>query len=184
MFGPALLTNPVSEYKARTRKVYLPARTSTENRTIDAGWYALKTGKYFKGGQTIDAEAPLSDMPVFVKAGSIVPFGPAIQFAAEKTDPIRLMIYTGANAGFKLYEDEDVNYNYEKGAFSIIPFTYDENAHILTIGDREGKFLGMLKTRTFEIVWVTKDKPSRLDLEAPPTQSVQYNGQEVILKLR
>jgi alpha-D-xyloside xylohydrolase len=183
MFGPAMLINPVCEYKARTRKVYLPSKSvALDMRAVDIGWYEFKTGKYFKGGQTIEAETPVSDMPIFVKAGSIIPFGPAIQYAAEKTDPIRLMVYTGANAQFNLYEDENVNYNYEKGAHSIIPVTYDESSHILRIGDRVGKFPGMLKTRKFEIVWVSEGKPVRLDLDAPPAQSVQYNGREVALE--
>jgi alpha-D-xyloside xylohydrolase len=183
MFGPALMINPVCEYKARTRKVYLPAKTTAGGRTVNAGWYEFKTGKYFKGGQTIDADAPLSNMPVFVKAGSIIPFGPAIQYAAEgNADPIRLMVYTSENAQFKLYEDENVNYNYEKGEFSVIPFKYDEKMRTLTIGTREGEFRGMLKARRFEIVWVDKESPAGLDLESPPAQSVQYNGREVTIK--
>ena len=195
MFGPSLLINPVCEYKARTRKVYLPAKTTEwaeirsgrslvrDSRTIDAGWYEFKTGKYFKGGQTIDAEAPLSEMPIFVRAGSILLFGPALQYAAEKpADPIRLVVYTGANAQFKLYEDENVNYNYEKGAFSTIRFTYDETARLLTIGTRQGEFPGMLKTRTFEVVWVSVDKPATLNLDAPAAQIVQYDGKEIVVK--
>jgi alpha-D-xyloside xylohydrolase len=195
MFGPSLLINPVCEYRARARKVYLPAKMTEwaelrsgrslvrDSRTIDAGWYDFKTGKYFKGGQTIDAEAPLAEMPIFVKAGSILPFGPAIQYAAEKpADPIRVVVYTGANAQFKLYEDENINYNYEKGAFSTIRFTYDETTRSLTIGPRRGQFPGMLKTRTFEIVWVSQDKPAPLNVDAPAAQTVQYDGKEIVVK--
>jgi alpha-D-xyloside xylohydrolase len=179
MFGPALLINPVCEYKARTRKVYLPGDP------VNSGWYELKTGRHFKGGQTVDAEAPLGDIPIFVKAGSIIPFGPAIQYAIEKkADPIRLMVYTGANGQFRLYEDEDVNYNYEKGIFSVIQFKYDESSRTLRIGAREGEFPGMLKTRTFEIVWMGKDKPAGLNLDAPPSQLVWYNGTVLTVKVR
>jgi alpha-D-xyloside xylohydrolase len=174
MFGPALLINPVTEYKARTRQVYLPA---------GAGWYELKTGRYLQGGQTIQADAPYTDIPIFVKEGSIIPFGPAIQYTTERTaDPIRLFIYTGKDAAFTLYEDENVNYNYEKGAFSVIPFTYNEENQSLTIGARQGEFPGMLKERSFEIVWVNKDKPVGFDLEAVPAQTVRYDGSELVIK--
>jgi alpha-D-xyloside xylohydrolase len=197
MFGPSLLVNPVCEYKARTRKVYLPAKTVEwveveknhsivrDSRIIYTGWYDFKTGKYFKGGQTVDANAPLTEMPIFVKAGSIIPFGPAIQYAAEKpADPIRLVIYTGGDAQFKLYEDENVNYNYEKGAFSTISLNYDETTRSLTIGARQGQFPGMSQTRTFEIVWASRDKPAALNLDAVPAQSVRYDGKEIVVKQR
>lgn len=174
MFGPALLINPVTEYKARSRLVYLPA---------GAGWYDLKTGKFFPGGQTINADAPYSDIPIFVRAGSILPFGPAIQYTAEKpANPIRLFIYTGANGSFTLYEDENVNNNYEKGAYSLIPLTYDERTGTLTIGARQGRFAGMLNERTFEVVWVDANTPKRLDLEQVPSLSVSYDGNELEIK--
>ncbi len=102
-FGPALLVNPVVEYKARTREVYLP-------KGVD--WYYLQSGRYYTGGQTIQVDAPYTEMPLFAKAGSILPCGPEIQFTTEKpADPIRLFIYTGADGSFTLYEDENINYN-------------------------------------------------------------------------
>jgi alpha-D-xyloside xylohydrolase len=174
MFGPALLINPATEYKARTRQVYLPTGT---------GWYDLKSGKYFSGGQTIQADAPYTDIPIFVKEGSIVPFGPAIQYTDEKpADPIRLFVYTGRDGEFTLYEDENVNYNYEKGAYSIIPLKYNESSRSLTIGARHGQFPGMLNRRTFEIVWADRDKPVALDFDGAPAQSVSYDGQELVIK--
>jgi len=174
MFGPALLINPVTEYKARSRQVYLPA---------GSGWYDLKSGRFFEGGQTIQADAPYSDIPIFVKEGSIIPFGPAIQYTTEKpAEPIRLFVYTGTDSAFTLYEDENVNYNYEKGAFSTITFTYDERAKSLIIGARKGKFPGMLKKRKFEIVWVGKDRPVGKDFEAAPAQTVRYNGKKLVVK--
>jgi len=176
MFGPAFLINPVTEYKVRSRKVYLPAGT---------GWYDFKTGGYYKGGQTIEADAPYTDMPIFVREGSIVPFGPAIQYSTEKpADPIRLIVYTGKNASFTLYEDENINYNYEQGAYSKIPFVYNEAAKSLTVGARQGEFPGMLKSRTFEIVWVSKDNPVAFNLGAAPVQAVRYNGRELTVKHR
>jgi alpha-D-xyloside xylohydrolase len=175
MFGPAFLINPVTEYKARSRKVYLPAGT---------GWYDFRTGRYYEGGRTVDADAPYTDMPIFVREGSIIPFGPAIQYTAEKpADHIRLVICTGKDAAFTLYEDENVNYNYEKGAYSEIAFVYNEAEKSLTIGARQGEFPGMLKSRTFDIVWIDKDKPASL-LGAAPVQAVRYNGKEVTIEHR
>ncbi len=175
MFGPALLVNPVTEYQARTVQVYLPASN---------GWYDLKSGRYFEGGQTIEAAAPYSDIPVFVREGSIVPFGPAIQYSTEKpADPVRLMVYTGRNGAFTLYEDENVNNDYRNGAFSRIPLTYNERDRALTIGTRQGQFPGMLQQRTFEIVWVDREQPAALDFEAAPATSVTYDGSEVVVRM-
>ena len=92
------------------------------------------------------------------------------------------MVYTGKNGTFTLYEDENINYNYENGAFSTIPFTYNENARMLIIGERSGSFPGMLEERTFEIMWVTKDDPSGLDLNRAPDETVRYTGQEIIVE--
>ena len=176
MFGPALLINPVTEYRARTRPTYLPA---------ESGWYDLRSGRHIKGGQTIQADAPYSEIPIFVKEGSILPCGPDIQYTMEKpADPIRLFVYTGADGSFTLYEDEDVNYNYEHGACSWIPLQYKENDHALTIGMRKGQFLGMLKSRTFEIIWVSARKPSGLDFQSKPDATVTYDGtqQSIIME--
>ena len=176
MFGPALLINPVTEYKARTRPVYLPA---------GAGWYDLRTGRYLDGGQTIQAEAPYSDIPVFVKAGSILPCGPEIQYTGEKpVDPIRLFIYTDGDGLFNLYEDEDVNYNYEQGKFSLIPLSYSDKDQTLTIGERQGEFPGMLKSRTFEIIWIGRQKAAGLDFQAKPDTVVSYEGLSQSIKLK
>jgi alpha-D-xyloside xylohydrolase len=175
MYGPALMVCPVYEYKARSRKVYLPSPT---------GWFDLYTGKFFEGGQTIDAEAPLSKMPVFVKQGSILPFGPEIQYTAEKpADPIILYIYTGKDAFFTLYEDENINYNYEKGKYANIPMSYDEQNKTLTIEDRKGSFRGMQKERTFQIVWVTQAKPADLNFNKKPDQIIKYNGTKIFVKM-
>ncbi|HEX5024019.1 MAG TPA: TIM-barrel domain-containing protein, partial [Agriterribacter sp.] len=170
MFGPSLLVNPVHAYKATTRKVYLPA---------GQGWYDLYSGIYANGGQQITANAPYERMPVFVREGAIVPFGPGLQYAAEKpADDITLYVYTGKDAAFNLYEDEGVNYNYEKGKYSNIPISYNEASKTLTIGKREGEFDGMLKSRMFRIVWITKNKPAALDFSRPADTAVSYNGNE------
>ncbi|MGH7951960.1 MAG: TIM-barrel domain-containing protein [Limisphaerales bacterium] len=146
MFGPAILVNPVIKRGATHRRVYLPAGTK---------WFDFWTGKNEDGGQTITADAPIETMPLFVRAGSIIPFGPSIEYAMEKSDPIELRVYRGANGSFTLYEDEGDNYNYEHGKFSTIPIIWNEATRMLEIGKRSGKFPGMLKKRTFRIVWVS-----------------------------
>jgi alpha-D-xyloside xylohydrolase len=173
MFGPALLVNPITEYKARMRTVYLPSGCS---------WYDLKTGKHYAGGQPLLANAPYEDIPIFVRSGSILPCGPSIQYASEKNaDTIRLFIYTGNDASFNLYEDENVNYNYEKGEFATIPFNYNEKQHELTIGKRVGNFTGMLHTRAFEIVWISDKKSVGLDFQIKPDTLVTYDGSQQIV---
>ena len=175
MFGPALLINPVTDYKIRKRSVYLPEGT---------GWYDLKSGKYIGGGQTIEADAPYSDIPIFVREGSILPCGPEMEYTSEKpADPIHLFIYAGADASFELYEDEDINYNYEKGMFAFIPFKYEEENKTLFIGKRKGEFPGMLKSRTFEIVWITKDKPNSLDFKIKADKIIKYEGEQISIEM-
>ncbi len=168
MFGPAMLVNPVTQYGARTRSVYLPSGT---------GWYQLRSGQYLKGGQTIQADAPYTDIPLFVREGSIIPCGPEIEYTSQKpADLVRIFVYTGKDGEFALYEDENVNYNYEKGAFTTIPLSYREKDHTLTIGMRQGKFPGMLASRSFEVVWISKEKPSGMDFSATPDLTVNYDG--------
>ncbi|HEX8507544.1 MAG TPA: TIM-barrel domain-containing protein [Hymenobacter sp.] len=175
LFGPSLLVAPVTDYKARSREVYLPAAT---------GWFDFYSGKYQAGGQKLAVEAPLERMPLFVREGSIVPVGPEIQYTAEKpADPITLYVYTGRDAQFSLYEDEGVNYNYEKGAFATIPTTYDERTKTLTIGERKGTFAGMPTQRTFRVVWVSKDRPTAFNPDAAPAKTVAYSGSAVTVKM-
>jgi alpha-D-xyloside xylohydrolase len=174
LFGPSLLINPVCNYKERTREVYLPQK---------AGWYDLYKGQYFEGGKKINADASYERMPVFVKAGSIIPFGPDLQYTSEKpADVITLYVYTGADGSFNLYEDEGTNYNYEKGDFSEIPISYNESTKTLTIGDREGSFNGMLQKRKFNIVWITKENKIGIDTQRSTGQSVDYSGRLVTIK--
>jgi len=175
MFGPALMINPVTEYRARSRKVYLPAAY---------GWYDLRTGKHSEGGMVTEADAPYDYMPVFVREGSVIPFGPALQYASEKpADPVTLYIYRGADATFVLYEDEGDNTNYVNGAWSLIPLNWNEEEQTLTIGARTGEFDGMLRNRTFNVISVSPEKPVKLDFDRTPDKTVQYSGDEVIVKL-
>jgi alpha-D-xyloside xylohydrolase len=174
MFGPSLLVAPVYKYKARTREVYLP---------LSCGWYDLYTGKYFAGGQKVEADAPYERMPLFVKEGSIIPVGPEIQYVDEKpADPLTLWIYTGRDCAFTLYEDEGVNYNYEKGACSTIKFTFNNETGELTIGERKGEFKGMLQNRTFNIVWVSQEKQVPFNPGISGDSKIIYSGNEIKLK--
>lgn len=174
MFGPSLLINPVYEFKARQREVYLPAST---------GWYDFYTGKYLPGGQTITAEASLDRIPVYVKEGSIIPTGPEIQYTSEKNaDPLTLYVFTGKDATFALYEDAGTNYDYEKGQYATIPFSYNESTKTLSIGKREGTFSGMQASRTINIVWVKKDQPVGVGLTAQPHQVINYTGEVIEVK--
>ena len=173
MFGPSIMVCPVYTYEARTRDVYLPNT---------CGWYDLYTGKYLGNGQQT-VPAPYERMPLMIREGAIIPFGPAIQYSDEKqADVITLFIYKGQDGKFTLYEDEGVNYNYEKGAYAMIPFDYNEKDGVLTIGDRQGEFNGMLKERTFNVITVSKDKPQPFDLNVKG-RIVQYNGSKQIVKL-
>ena len=171
MFGPALLVNPVTTYKARTRTVYLPK---------SAGWYDFWTGKAVSDGQTIGAPAAYDSMPLYAKAGSIIPFGPEIQYTNEKpADPITLMVYAGADGEFTLYDDEGMNNDYEKGASARIRFQWNERTHTLTVSKREGSFDGMLKQRTFDVVMVSKSKPVGYSQTAKPDRVIHYTGDAV-----
>jgi alpha-D-xyloside xylohydrolase len=175
MFGPSLLVNPVYEYKARSRPVYLPAGT---------GWYDFYSGKYFEGGQTLQAEAPLNRMPLFVKEGSIVPAGPEIQYTAEKpADPITLYVFAGKDAHFELYEDENTNYNYENGKYSMIAFDYNEKNKTLSISDRKGSFDGMLATRTFQVVVIDKDHARGIELTSKADKELKYEGKALSVEV-
>ena len=172
LFGPSLLVSPVYEYGARKRKVYLPAGVQ---------WYDFYTGKVFRGGESIEAEAPLERMPVFVKAGAIIPIGPKIQYTGEKPDaPLTLYVYTGASGAFDLYEDDGTSYGYERGEFSRIPFRYDDATGTLTLEARSGSFPTMQSHRTFRIRWVS-GPADLMNFEGGFDATVEYTGQPVTL---
>ena len=175
MFGPALMACPVGYYKARNRSVYFPEQ---------CGWYNLYTNEYIAGGQRLVVDAPYEQIPVFVREGAIIPFGPEMEWSDEKpAELINLYVYAGQNGSFQLYEDEGTNYNYEKGKYATIDITYDDAAKTVSFGARKGQFNGMLKNRRFNIVLITKDAPKALDLDNPQGTMVQYNGKAVSVKL-
>lgn len=174
MFGPALMACPVYAYGARSREVYFPGKE---------GWYDPYSGRFMAGEATATVDAPYERMPLFVRAGSIVPFGPEIMFSDEKQpETITLFVYGGRNGSFTLYEDEGVNYNYEKGDYATIPFTYDDADKTLEIGERKGTYNGMLKERRFNVVYVDQENPKAMDGDATGTM-IDYTGTAVKVAL-
>jgi alpha-D-xyloside xylohydrolase len=166
MYGPAILVSPVTSAGATSRSVYLPVGT----------WYDFWTGATSTGGAKVTADAPLSKIPLYVRAGSIVPMGPNIQYATQSIDPLEIRVYKGANATFTLYEDEGDTYNYETGKYSTITFTWDDTAQQLSIGARTGSYTGMPATRTFNVVWVGASHGVGADVTATADQVVKYDG--------
>ena len=175
MLGPALMACPVGYYKARNRSVYFPEQ---------CGWYNLYTGEHINGGQRLVVDAPYEQIPVFVREGAIIPFGPEMEWSDEKpAELINLYVYEGQDGEFQLYEDEGTNYNYEKGKYATIDIRYDDATKTVTFSKRNGQFPGMLKQRRFNVVLVGKDSARKLNLENPEGKMVQYNGKAVSVKL-
>ena len=175
MLGPALMACPVGYYKARNRIVYFP---------YQCGWYDLYSGEHKDGGKILVVDAPYERIPVFVREGAIIPFGPEMQWSDEKApELINLYVYAGQDGEFQLYEDEGTNYNYEQGKYATIDIRYDDTRHTVTIGPRQGKFPGMLKNRRFNIVFITKEKPQPLNLQNPQGQLVEYSGKALTIQL-
>jgi alpha-D-xyloside xylohydrolase len=171
MFGPALLVNPVLKADAIRRSVYLPAA---------AAWYDFWTGKSLTGGQEIEAEAPLDHIPLFVRAGSIVPMGPQIEYAAQNSaEPIEVRVYRGADGRFDLYDDAGDGYEYQQGQHSVIPLRWDDRNSILTVGARLGSYPGMLQHRKFNIVLVEKGHGDGPDVTEAPNIQIEYDGSEI-----
>jgi len=173
MFGPSLLVSPVTTYRERTKEVYLPG---------SSGWYDFYSGKYYDGGQTVVVDAPLNEIPLFVREGSIIPAGPDIQYAEERTDqPITLYVFTGSDAEFTLYEDENDNNDYQKGSCSMIPIRYNELNGTLTVGPTKGNYPGRPAKRKFQIVWIGKETPLSLLSENIKPQGVTYENESIVV---
>jgi alpha-D-xyloside xylohydrolase len=161
MFGPAFLVCPVTApmyYRAGsmelndargTRPVYLP---------VGCDWYDYWTNTWHPGGQWLDADAPLHRLPLYVRAGSIVPVGPTVQHSGEQPSSLELRIYAGRDVDFDLYDDEGDNYNYEDGAFEVIPLHWQDDQHVLTIGERRGTYPGMPRLRWFTVIVIAPDQ--------------------------
>lgn len=189
MFGPALLVNPVT-----TAQYAQKGASATEKGTVSfgtiktqaqylpqgAGWYDFWTGERLAGGQTVTRPTPIDLLPLYVRAGSILPLGPVVQYAAEpSTVPLELRVYSGADADFTLYEDENDTYHYEKGVYATIPLHWNDKTQQLTIGRRAGSYPGMAPTRTFHVVFVGPAKGTGGDVTERPDQVVRYGGELV-----
>ena len=167
--------NPKEDFSTiKTQAVYLPKGTK---------WFDFWTGEILNGGQTVQKEVPIDIIPLYVRAGSIIPFGPKVQYSTQKKwDNLEVRIYPGADGGFVLYEDENDNYNYEKGLFTSIKFEWNEATSTLTIGSRDGTFPGMLKSRKFNIIMVD-NKNGNGSLQSDKfTKTISYNGKEKTVK--
>jgi alpha-D-xyloside xylohydrolase len=174
LFGPSLLIAPVVHYKERSREVYLPGGTP---------WYNLWSGQLATGSR-ITADAPYDAIPVFVRAGSILPLGPDVQYIGEKPDaPITLHVFEGANGRFTLYEDNGLTFDYEHGAFTEIPLTWTESTHTLSIGARRGSFPEMQQHRTFQIVVTSKSSPTGFSFTPQPIKTIDYDGAALTVTL-
>jgi len=184
MFGSAFLVNPVTERMysltvnipaEKTRKVYLPKSTA---------WVDFWTGQTVEGGQTVETLAPIETIPLYIRAGSIVPMGGFLQYATEKpSDVIELRIYPGADGEFVLYEDENDNYNYEQGKYATIRFKWSDKTKTLDISDQNGSFAGMLKERKFNVVLVKPGNGTGVGISATMDKTVQYTGKWIQTKL-
>lgn len=189
MFGASIMVAPVlkSMYinksdnketenynEIKTREVYLPT---------GANWYDFWTGEKLQGGQEVQKAAPIDIIPLYIKAGSVLPWGPKVQYSTEKNwDKLEIRIYPGANGEFTLYEDENDNYNYEKGAFATITLKWNDQSKTLTIGDRKGSFKGMLKSRTFNFVVVDAQNGTGVNQTLKFTKTLKYNGKAKAVK--
>jgi alpha-D-xyloside xylohydrolase len=174
LFGPALMACPVTQPGALNRSVYLPGQNA---------WYDFWTGKRVTGGQRIDADAPIDLIPLFVRAGTILPMGPVVQYAAEQPGkPLEIRVYRGADGAFTIYDDEGDNYNYEKGKYATIPLTWNDATGTLIIGPRKRKFPGMAKEQTFRIVFVNENHGVGVAQTETADQVVQFTGGAVTVK--
>ncbi|WP_028902184.1 TIM-barrel domain-containing protein [Prevotella sp. P6B4] len=157
-------TSGINWHATKTATKYLPK---------GATWYDFWTGRQYKGGQHVTLSTRFDQVPMFVRAGSIVPLGPEMQYVGEKSwDNLEIRLYPGADGTFSLYEDEGDNYNYEQGYYSNIIFTWTERTRTLHISARQGGYKGMLLNRQFQIV-----------LPDGTAKTIDYNGNQVTVKL-
>jgi len=195
MFGKSLLVSPVTNAMyikpsvngrdtiqvedfstIKSKETYLPAGTD---------WYDFWTGEKSSGGNKVTKQTPIDVIPLYVKAGSVLPIGPSVQYAEEKKwDNLDIRIYPGANGKFVLYEDENDNYNYEKGIYATINFDWNDKNKTLTISDRKGSFPGMLDSRQFNIVMVSANKGGGENIVAQPDKEINYSGKKITVKFR
>ncbi len=174
-FGDSLLINPVTAPHVTSRLVVLPSGRN---------WVDFWTGKTYRGGQTIKMDAPLDRIPILVKQGSIVPMGPVVQSAAENEDPLEIRIYGGRDADFLLYDDAGDGYEYEHGARATIPLHWNDRLETLSIGTRSGRFPGMRKQITFQVVLVKEGRGVGTQSTSVPNRTVVYDGHSETVDIR
>lgn len=166
MFGKALLVAPVVQAQARAREVYLPGKDA---------WYDFRTGAKLAGGRVVTAQADIATIPVYVRAGSILPLGPVKQYADEKSDaPIDLVVYPGKDGAYELYDDGGDGYAYEKGAYSLVRMAWNDGARRLDIAPRQGRYDGMPARQRFAV---------RCGAQGGDVVSVVYDGKAVSVPL-
>lgn len=174
MFGRSLLVAPVTKPAVTEWQVYLPE---------GAAWWDFWSNEKQQGGKTVNRSVTKDMLPLYIKAGSILPFGPKVQYSTEKSwDNLEIRVYPGADGTFTLYEDENDNYNYEKGAYATVTFRWDDTVRRLTIEDREGSFPGMLQNRKFKVILVGQ-KSGVGDQPMKGGKTVNYTGKKVSVKL-
>ena len=207
MFGNSILVAPVVEAQYTPEKIVDASieegwtRTNGEGIKKDAQvdftakkssdlylpkgseWYDFWTNERFEGGKEISKETSIDVIPLYIKAGTILPIGPEVQYATEKSwDNLEIRIYEGADGEFTLYEDENDNYNYEKGIYSTITFTWNDAKKVLTIGGRNGSFPGMLTQRKFHLLRVEKNRANGMEKVEKYDRVVDYTGQKIVIK--
>ncbi len=172
LFGPGIMVSPVTQPAATSRSVYLPSDTT---------WIDFWTGVPESGGQSTQASAPIGRMPLHVRTGTILPYGPEVANAMVHPETIELRVYQGADGSFTLYEDQGDTYQYETGVHATIPFIWNDTTRQLTIGARTGSFPGMLANRTFKVVFVSPGHGEGISNETTPDAVVNYDGTAVVV---
>ncbi len=176
LFGPELLVAPVTSYRARSRWAYLPRNPG--------GWFDFWTGAAVAGGGPVSASAPLDSIPLYVRAGSILPFGPDRQFTSDTSgDPLTIRVYSGADGDFVLYEDDGVSTGYERGEYARIPIHWSDGSRTLTIGGRIGSYPGMSPGRAITAVLIAPGRPAGFSFGTPGGRTVRYDGDPVTVSL-
>lgn len=194
LFGRNILVKPITDpmytwkdSKKKGHTIYPDVKKASApvNVYLPKGnkWYDFWSNAVYEGGQDVQRLCPIDIMPVFIKAGTILPFGPEVQYSSEKPwDELEIRVYPGADGTFTLYEDEGDNYNYEKGKFSEIRFSWDEASHSLSIAPRKGSFKGMLQNRKFHVVLVGADSGVG-DMPMKACKTVEYGGKALKVQL-
>lgn len=200
MFGPSLLVQPVTTpmyYKSTN------GQDSSEEHLVETGsnevsvnqvnslqtvylpsgsnWYDFWNGKVYKGGRSVTVSSPLNRLPLFVKAGTILPMGPFVQYATEKSqEPVEIRIYRGQDASFSLYEDDNNTYNYERGQYATVDFYWDDSSKELVISERKGYFDGINDEKKFNVVLVDEEEGTGIGV-TEQGRIVHYCGKAVKL---